>query len=189
MVAASFLQVTKIMRLISLAAVLVISLLSGCAATVARTDSPTTTIAASPAATKSILLEVSPSDKVTTDDNWEAFLEEWQTSMTAAASNKGASFTLLKAGERPKQDAAVLVKMKVNDFKYVSQAKRYGMGIFSGNAFMDLDVEFLEYPQGKSLGTRKFQTTSSAWQGVFSAMTPKQVEAASKEIVEEVAGK
>mgnify|MGYP006206573815 FL=1 len=78
--------------------------------------------------------------------------------------------------------------MKVNDFRYVSQAKRYAVGVFAGNAFLDLDVEFVELPQLKTFANRKFQTSSSAWQGVFSAMTPKQVEAVSKEIMAEVAG-
>ena len=62
------------------------------------------------------------------------------------------------------------------------------VGVFAGNAFLDLDVEFVELPQLKTFANRKFQTSSSAWQGVFSAMTPKQVEAVSKEIMAEVAG-
>ena len=79
--------------------------------------------------------------------------------------------------------------MKVNDFRYVSQAERYGLGVMTGNAFMDVEAEFLELPQLRPFATRKFQTSSSAWQGIFSAMTPKQVEAVAKEIVNEVAGK
>ena len=163
--------------------------LTGCAATVTR-DAPS--LATPPVATgaaKTLVLEVTGASGIAAGEDWNALLEEWQTSMTAAASSKGVNFTLAKPGAATPSGPAVLVKMKVNDFKYVSQAKRYAIGIFAGNAFMDLEVEFFELPQMKAFASRKFQTSSSAWQGVFSAMTPKQVEAVSKEIVGEVAGK
>lgn len=134
-------------------------------------------------------MEISAAGNLGSGENWDAFLEEWQTSMAAAASEKGLGFTMAKPGQAPVSTPAVLVRMKVNDFRYVSQAKRYGLGVFSGNAHMDVEVEFIELPQGVSRGKRKYQTSSSAWQGVFSAMTPKQVEAVSKEILTEVAGR
>lgn len=170
------------------------AVLAGCAATVTRdappaaASSPSTV---SPAAAKTLVLEVTGVGAGATGsrEDWNAFLEEWQTSMTAAAAARGIQFTLAKPGMQPPTGPAVLVRMKVNDYRYVSQAKRYAVGIMAGNAFMDLDVDFVELPQNRTVATRKFKTTSSAWQGVFSAMTPKQVEAVSKEIVAEVGGK
>ena len=177
------------MRLIPALVLLTAALLTGCAATVTR-DSPTTAATSvSPSATKAVYLEVAGAGNIGSGDDWNALLEEWQTSMGAATSARGMQFTLAKPGMAPLSGPGVLVKMKVNDFRYVSQAKRYAVGILAGNAFMDLDVEFVELPQRKTFATRKFQTSSSAWQGVFSAMTPKQVEAVSKEIVVEIAGK
>jgi len=41
-------------------------------------------------------------------------------------------------------------------------------------------------PSGRVLGSRKYSTSSTAWQGIFSAMTSKQVQAISEEIVAEV---
>ena len=177
------------MRFFSFATLTAIVLLSGCAATVSRDTPSSASAVVFPAATKRVFLEATAIGNIGTGPDWDAFIEEWQTSMVAATASKGATFTIAKPGEAPIGDVAVLVRMKVNDFKYVSQARRYAVGIFAGNAFMDIDVEYIEYPQGKSLGKRKFQTSSSAWQGVFSAMTPKQVEAVSKEIVAEVVGK
>jgi hypothetical protein len=177
------------MRLTSAFVLTAAALLTGCAATVSRDVPPSTTATVASAAAKTLVMEVTAASNIAASEDWSALLEEWQTSMTAAASSKGVSFTLAKPGAAAPSGPAVLVKMKVNDFKYVSQAKRYAIGVFAGNAFMDLEVEFLELPQMKSFATRKFQTSSSAWQGVFSAMTPKQVEAVSKEIVGEVAGK
>jgi hypothetical protein len=63
---------------------------------------------------------------------------------------------------------------------------RFGFGIMTGNAFIDADAQYIEYPGAKSIATRKFATSSSAWQGVFSAMTDKQVRAISDDIVAEL---
>ncbi len=177
------------MRLIALFTLALVTGLGGCAATVSRDAPATSAPSISTAASQQVFMEVAAAAGVGTNPDWDAFLEEWQTSMTAAASSKGARFALAKPGASPKGETAVLVRMTVNEFQYVSQAKRYAVGIFSGNASLDVDVEFIELPQGKSLGKRKFQTSSSAWQGVFAAMTPKQVEAVSKEIIGEIARK
>lgn len=168
---------------------LIAALLSGCAATVQRDASSTPKKEVSSAAAKMLVLEVSGAPNIATGGDWDALLEEWQTSMSAAAASKGVDFRMVKPGTAVVSGPAVLLKMKVNDFKYVSQAKRYAVGVFAGNAFMDLEVDFVELPQKKTFATRKFQTSSSAWQGVFSAMTPKQVEAVSHDIVGEVVGK
>ncbi len=177
------------MRITAIFALIAAALLSGCAATVSRDSAQTSAVSASPQASKRVLLEISAAGNIGSGADWDAFVEEWQTSMTAAAAASGATFTIVKPGTQAPADAAVLVKMKVNDFKYVSQAKRYAVGIFAGNAFMDIEVEYVELPPGKALGKRKFQTSSSAWQGVFSAMTPKQVEAVAKEILSDVSSK
>jgi len=66
---------------------------------------------------------------------------------------------------------------------------RYGFGIMTGNAFIDAEAEFIALPAKKSVGSRKYQTSSSAWQGVFSAMTDKQVLAISNEIIREITKK
>jgi hypothetical protein len=162
------------------------ALLAGCAATVNQAQPGTATLSVAPAAAARVVLQMTPPPASGNTEDWRAFREEWQTSMSAAAAPRAASFKLLNDGEAPPAEAATLLKMKVNDYRYVSQAKRFAIGVFSGNAFMDIDVEFVELPSGKVLGTRKYGTSSSAWQGVFSAMTPKQVEAVSQEIFKDL---
>ena len=56
----------------------------------------------------------------------------------------------------------------------------------AGNAYMDLEVQYVELPSNKPFGAKKFNTSSSAWEGIFSAVTPKQVQAVSDMIVKEV---
>lgn len=165
------------------------SLLAGCAANVTRSVDATPIVKPTGAAARNLAMSLTRGESVQSAEDWAAFKEEWQTSMTAACSAAGARFSLLPDGTSASAGAGVLLKTKVRDFRYVSQAKRYGLGVFAGNAHMDIEVEFVEMPGGRVLGRRQYSTTSSGGQGIFSAMTPKQVEAVSKEIVGEIAGR
>jgi uncharacterized lipoprotein YajG len=160
--------------------------LVGCAATVSQGGPELSRVAAAPAAAKNVVLAMTGPSGSNSGANWEAFKEEWQTSLTAALSSQGAKFAFSSATYPSAGTPAVLLKMQVNEYRYVSQAKRYAVGIFSGNASLDIEVEFIELPSNKSLTKRKYSASSSALQGAFSAMTPKQVEAVSKEIVQEI---
>ena len=176
------------MRLFSILLIASAALISGCAATISRDSQQSAAVAVNKAASKNLYLEVSAPTGTYSLDDWNALLEEWSTSMGAMTTEKGINFKMVKTADLDSSTNGVLIKMKVNDFRYVSQVKRYAVGIFSGNAYLDLDVEFIELPTMKRIASRKYQTSSSAWQGVFSPMTPKQVQAVSKEIVSEVAG-
>jgi hypothetical protein len=170
-------------------ALLALAILGGCAATVVKpTDAPEAQISI-PEATKALEVVLVPAPQLQTGDDWTAFREEWQTGLASASAQQNFQATLLKKEPDAVAASSVLARVKVNDYRYVSQAKRYSIGIFSGNAFMDLDVEFLAPPGKRLIGSRKFTTSSSAWQGVFSAMTPKQVEAVTAELVRDVASK
>ncbi len=160
--------------------------LAGCAATVNQAQTGASPLAVVPASTSRVLLQMTPPANPGTAEDWRAFRGDWQTSMSAAATPRSTTFQLLNDGETPPSEAGTLLRMKVNSYRYVSQGKRYGLGVFSGNAHMDIDVEFVDLPSGTVVGTRKYSTSSSAWQGVFSAMTPKQVEAVSQEIFKEL---
>lgn len=176
-------------QIISIAALSVAALLGGCAATVTQAPAAAPGAAASEAATRRVIVALIATPAVREASNWQAFREEWQTAMTAAASQLGVGVTVVVGDEVPAAAPAVLVRLKVNDYRYVSQAARYGAGVFTGNAHMNLDAEFIELPGRRLWKTRKYETASSAWQGVFSAMTPKQVEAVSGEIMKEVTGR
>jgi hypothetical protein len=83
-------------------------------------------------------------------------------------------------------ESGTVVAVKVNDYRYVSAVARYAVGVLTGNAFIDADVAFLDLKTRRPIGNRNYSTSSSAWQGIFSAMTPKQLEGISTEIVKEV---
>ncbi len=174
-------------RLLLLASVTII--LGGCAAGVTRHTTEPGKITPTHVAASRIILYLTAKPALVTGEDWIAFRDEWQTSMTAATGAAGVSFKFAAPEDPKPTEPATIVSLSVNDFRYVSQAKRYAVGVFAGNAYMDVDAQFTESPSGRQLGTRKYATSSSAWQGVFSAMTPKQVEAVAQEIVKEVTSK
>ena len=164
--------------------VLALAALTGCAATVNRGTNESSIKPA--AATEKVAVIITASPAAESSKHWQEFRGEWRGAMAAAAAASGLNFGYFESEVPPQPLGTTLVKIKVNDYRYVSTGARIGFGVFTGNAFVDSDVEFVEQPGGKSLGKRKYSTTSSAWQGVFSAMTDKQLQALSTEIVRDV---
>jgi hypothetical protein len=74
----------------------------------------------------------------------------------------------------------------VNDYRWVSTGARIGFGVFTGNAFVDAKIRFLDLKTGQPFGEQSINTSSSTMQGVFSAMTDKQLQAIAKEIVADI---
>ena len=170
--------------------ILFVSFLAGCAATVNRPASTATEARlAIPPGTRAVQVILVPAPQLQLGEDWTALLEEWKTSLDSASEQQKFEAKLLDREPEIVETATVLARVTVNDYRYVSQAKRYGIGVLSGNAFLDLNVDFFAPPEKRVIGSRKFATSSSAWEGVFSAMTPKQVEAVANEIVKEATPK
>lgn len=161
-------------------------LVTGCAANLQLPPSAGPKIAVSPAAAKQLVLVVDGSKTAKDSKDWEQFRSEWRTAITEAG-------TAAKLDVRYQDSApataspAVLARVYINDYRYVTQGARYAAGIMTGNAFVDADVSFSELPGNTPAGTRKYNTSSSAGQGIFSPMTEKQVRAVCDAIVGEVA--
>ena len=120
------------------------------------------------------------------NSDWSSFLQEWESSLTDSAVTAKTSLVFAKDETAIPANASVLIRLTVNDFKYVSTTKRFMLGILAGNAFMDVDAQYVELPANKIFDSKKFNTSSSAWEGIFSAVTPKQVRTVSELIVKDV---
>ena len=90
---------------------------------------------------------------------------------------------------RPTGEPGTLLGMYVNDFRYVSTGMRLGIGVMSGNAFIDANTRFMDLNNGALWGERPYVTRSSAWEGVASAMTGKQAQAICKNMIDVARGK
>ena len=159
---------------------------AGCAATVQQPTGREARLDVPAQASKRLVLVVKGSAVAEASKDWEALRGEWRSAMSGAAAGKLA-FAYEDRETRQLGEPATLVVVDVKDFRYLSPGARYGLGVMTGNAFMDADASFYAIPGRRLIGTRHYNTSSSAWQGIFAPMTAKQIEAISAEIVNEVA--
>lgn len=161
--------------------------LSGCAATVNSGATAQAPVLRAPAVpTNKLAVFITGPEQVRNAADWQTFRAEWRTAFQSAASTAGLSFAYFET-EPPSQPAGTtLVRISVSDYRYLSTGARYGFGAMTGNAFVNAEAEFIEMPSKRRLGSRAYSTSSSAWQGIFSAMTAKQVAALSTEIVQDL---
>ena len=166
--------------------------LSGCASNPKQTD---TSHAAAPAAAasapvaslepslttpptsaKRLVLNMSGPATVTQAKDWPAFQEEWRATFADHAKEAGVAFDVQKGEPRSTGDTGTLLTVYVNDYRMVGIGARIFFGVMTGNAYIDAKASFTDLNDGKPFGERVYNTTSSAWGGVFAKMTPQQVD-------------
>jgi hypothetical protein len=164
----------------------VVILMTGCAATVQRPGGAEPKLSIAPAASKRIVMVVQGSKSAAESKDWETLRAQWRSAMAEAAAAAGISFAYQEIVAPSSAEAATLVVVTVRDYRYVSQGARFAVGIMAGNAFIDTEVSFAELPSNTPAGTRKYSAASSTGQGIFAAMTDKQVRGICDEILKEV---
>ncbi len=179
-------------------------LVSGCATTGGQHASePTaapagTSVAAEPvarlpplvipvAATKRIVLNMSGPVTVTQSKDWPAFQEEWRATFADHAKAAGVVFDVQKGEAQISGEAGTLLKVYVNFYRMVGIGARIMFGVMTGNAFIDAKASYSNLSDGKEFGERIYNTTSSAWGGVFAKMTPQQVDKIASQVFGELA--
>lgn len=161
-------------------------LLGGCAATVQRGAGDGAALSVPAQAAQQVVLNVTGSPTATQSADWEQFKGEWRAAMKSAAAAAGIGYAAQDGKPVPTGNPGTLLVVHVNDYRYVSSGARLGLGVMTGNAFVDARVQFLDLNSGARFGERSYNTSSSAWQGVFAPMTSKQIEAICKEIVAQI---
>jgi len=89
----------------------------------------------------------------------------------------GAPFVPQEGEPRSTGEPGTLLVVDVADFRFLTASARYGLGIMIGNAFVQAKVSFRDLKTGEVWGEQSYDTSSTAWEGIFSAMTDKQVRA------------
>ena len=115
---------------------LVIIALSGCAANVTR---PTGTqeeihVQGKPAA---VALVITGNSTIQASQDWHTFRAEWRTAFASVAAGAGLPFSYHETDTFDATAGTMLVKLNVNDYRYLTPGARYGFGIMTGNAFID----------------------------------------------------
>jgi hypothetical protein len=159
--------------------------LGGCAASVKKAES-SAPFKVGANAGSALVLNMTGSKDSTDSSDWEPFKGLWRQAFKEDTAATGASFASQEGEPKPTGEAGTLLVIDVADFRYLSAGMRYGFGIMTGNAFVNARVSFRDLKTGEVWGEREYDTTSTAWEGVFSAMTEKQVRAICKDIVTEL---
>lgn len=174
------------MKLYAFAAILGLSFLAGCASTnqgaTSQQDSTQNVAATQPvsvpaAAAKKVVLNMIGPKTVTESSSWVSFKEEWKATFADHAKEAGIVFSFQDGEAKPTGENGTLLTVYVNDFRQVGIGARIFLGVMTGNAFIDAKVNFNNLKTGATFGSQTYNTTSSAWHGVFGKMTPQQVDA------------
>jgi uncharacterized lipoprotein YmbA len=162
--------------------------LVGCAATVDRgsgagTSATTTTTqpVASAASSKNVVLQMTGTKEVLASKDYASLTEEIQRALSEKLQAAGAKIAVNPATVN--KGVGTRVAVTLSDFRYVSTGARIAFGIMTGNAYINAKIEIFDLESDKKLTEQTFNTSSSAFQGIFSAMTPKQADAMADEIV------
>jgi hypothetical protein len=181
-----FIKREKRMKKIIAGLFMVSLLLGGCAANVKRDmDLPSIPITRESAGF--IVFSIDGSKIATESSDWGTFKGAWHDALKDAAAEKYIKISEQKGDGKPSTKAGTKISIYVKDYRYVSAGARLVAGILTGNAFINARVKFSDLKDGRVLGERSYDTSSSAWQGIFAAMTRKQLGAISWEIIEEIA--
>lgn len=164
------------------------ALLSACAATVQRpTVAPVDPVAID-GDVRQIVLVVEGSDAARAQEDWSEFRALWNDAIRTSATAAGIQGSMRDSRPASLDPPGVVVAVRVDSYRYVSTGARYGLGVMTGNAHIKANAQFIQMPGGRIAATRSYDTTSSAWQGIFAPMTVKQVQAITDQIVSEVRG-
>jgi len=174
--------------------------LSGCATMGKQQDTEATAAPASDAvaaasvapltlpapATKRLVLNMTGPDFVTQAKSWAAFQEEWRATFADHAKEAGVAFDVQQGDARSTGETGILLRVYVNDYRLVGIGSRVFFGAMTGNAYIDAKATFTDLKDGTDFGARDYNTSSSAWAGVFAKMTPQQVDQIATKVFDEL---
>ena len=168
---------------ISLSCAVAVSLLSGCAASVKSGGTEALTIEES--AKNNLVVNIQGNGKVQQNDDWIRLRQEWNEALKNEAARAGYRLTEYHVANPAEKDG-VGIKINVTNFRYLTPGARYAAGVMVGNAWINSSADYSDLKSGRLIGTRTYDTSSSAWEGVMSAMTQEQVEAIAQQIISDI---
>ena len=166
--------------------VITLALLTGCAATVKREASDAAMAHLPASASSKLVLNVGGSTSCLSSSDWEGFKFEWKENFMEQAKIAGVPFEMQEGPPRSTGEEGTLLFVYVNDYRFLRPGTRYVTGILSGNAYIESKLSFSDLKTGEAFGSKSANTSSSAWEGVFSAMTNKQVEAIAADVYKDL---
>ena len=168
---------------LALSCAIAVSLLSGCAASVKSGGTEALTI--EEPAKKNLVVNIQGNGKVRQNEDWIRLRQEWNEALKNEAERAGYRATEYQVANPAEKDG-VEIKINVTNFRYLTPASRYAAGVMVGNAWVNSSADYSDLKSGRLIGSRTYETSSSAWEGFMSAMTQKQVEAIAQQIISDI---
>jgi len=139
----------------------------------ARIASPVSIPASS--SRKLVLVMDGPKNVVESKD-WPEMKREWRETFAEHAKGAGIAFSFADTAPPAGTEDGTLLLVSVADYRIVGIGMRILFGIMTGNAFIDAQVAYSNLRDGSKFGEQQYNTSSSAWGGVFAKVTPQQVD-------------
>lgn len=189
------------MKFVTCATLLALALITGCASSGKMdTNTPAAAVApgtsASPtapsatavttAAKQKVVLHMSGQATVTGAKDWAAFKDEWRSTFSEHAQALGMDFSMPDSVPNATGETGYLIQVYVNDYRMVGIGARIFLGIMTGNAYVDATATFADLNSGARFSERVYNTSSTAWAGVFAKMTPQQVDSIATQVFAEI---
>ena len=170
----------------TLAVTAVLVLLTGCAANVKRDSADVAMSRMPPSAAAKLVLNVTGSAESLKSGDWQGFRDEWKENFAEQSVKAGVPFVMQDGAARPTGEEGTLLSVYVSDYRFLRPGTRYAVGVMSGNAYIESKLTFRDLKTGEVFGVQTANTSSSAWEGVFSAMTNKQVDAIAADVFRQI---
>ncbi len=130
-----------------------------------------------------LVLNLSGSKICTDSKDWDSFKGEWRAIFQEQAAAAGIPFEWQEGEARAMGQPGTLLAVHVNDYRFIGIGARIFFGIMTGNAYIDAQAKFSDLNGGSPLGEQPYNTSSSAGQGIFGTMTPKQIYAIADDVI------
>lgn len=138
------------------------------------------------ASSKHLVLNMTGSSVVTAAKDWSKFQEEWRANFAEYAKADGVTFEVQTGEPHATGEPGTLLKVYVNDYRFVGIGSRIMFGVMTGNAYIDAKASFCDLSDGREIGERAYNTSSTAWAGVFAKMSPQQIDAVGAQVFAEL---
>jgi uncharacterized lipoprotein YmbA len=126
-------------------------------------------------ARKVVLVMTGPKSTVESKD-WPDFKREWRDTFSESAKQAGVEFAFVETPPATGVEDGTVLTVTVADYRIVGIGMRIMFGIMTGNAFIDAKVTFSSLRDNSVFGEQQYNTSSSASGGIFSRVTPQQVD-------------
>jgi len=161
--------------------------LTGCAPPVQTLQPNLRTMNIPPAAQQRLVVVFTAPPAVAQSADWSALASTWNQALAEAARGAGVNYTASAGPPRADGRPGTLATVQVLGYRYAPQAVRTPAGgVLAKDAYVNATVTFSDLLTGQVYGERGYNTTSPAWEGVFTAVSERQLQAISREMLGEL---